>query len=212
MARYLLRLLWLAVLMGGAPPAAAQSTTVPVEAQRIAEAIRLAADDKAVATFLNAYVLQRKAGWGDGPLVGVFSTPFSRVVRAAIAARHLHAPFGPNDVTPDLIVEELHVVAMAQKGWPDPDTTAAVQTVVLAIHNDNGTETLIQPLRTTELSAPARALYGITTNDAGVVAAFPGTALTRSTVIRVTFDRTARGFGSSTCRECTVAVDLRRIR
>jgi hypothetical protein len=37
--------------------------------------------------FLDAYVVQTRAGWGNGPLIGSFSTPFARVVHAALAAR-----------------------------------------------------------------------------------------------------------------------------
>ena len=70
--------------------------------ESVDEAIRLAADDKATARFLGAYVVQTRAGWGNGPLIGSFSTPFARVVQAALAARKKGSPFATADVTPDL--------------------------------------------------------------------------------------------------------------
>jgi hypothetical protein len=99
--------------------------------EHVEEALRLAADEKAAARFLNGYVVQTRAGWGNGPLIGSFSTPFSRVVQAALSARRRAAPFVRGDVPAELLAPEFHVVATTQKGWPDDTTVASVQAIVL---------------------------------------------------------------------------------
>ena len=184
-----------------------------MDTKRVEEAFRLAADDKASARFLDAYVVQTRAGWGNGPLIGIFSTPFSRVVQAAVAARRKGMPVGVSDVPAKLLAEELHVVATAQKGWPDDTMIATVHSVVLTTPGTTGPPGIVQPQRTEELTTEYRALYGIPSTEPGIVAIFPLTALTPGSVIRVTFDRPARGFtGLSMCRVCVVPVDLGRVR
>jgi hypothetical protein len=89
---------------------------------------------------------------------------------------------------------------------------ATVQSVVL-VRRTGASEEVVQPLRTGELSPELRSLHGIESSDAGVIASFPMTQLTPGTTIRVTYDRTARGFsGMSMCRDCVVQLDLRKIR
>ena len=145
-------------------------------------------------------------------MIGVFSTPFSRVVRAALQAKRRKASFGTDDIGPGLLVPEVQVVAIAQKGWPDETMIATVQSVVL-VRRIGASEEVVQPLQTTELSPELRSLHGIESPDAGVVASFPMTQLTAGTTIRVTYDRTARGFsGMSMCRACNVPLDVRKLR
>jgi hypothetical protein len=193
-------------------PGDAQQLVTLMDTNRVEEAFRLAADERASARFLDAYVLQTRAGWGNGPLIGSFSTPFSRVVQAAVAARRKAMPIGVSDVPAKLLAEELHVVATAQKGWPDDTMIATVQSVVLTMPGTSG-PSVVQPQRTEELTTEYRALYGISSTEPGIVAIFPLAALTPGSVIRVTFDRPARGLtGLSMCRECVIPVDLRRVR
>jgi hypothetical protein len=213
MTKHLRFALVLLALGTATQPGAAQQLVTLMDTKHVEEAFRLAADEKAAARFLDAYVVQTRAGWGNGPLIGTFSTPFSRVVQAAVAARRKATPFGASDVPSELLAQELHVVATAQKGWPDDTMIATVQSVVLTMPGTTGPPSIVQPQRTEELTAEYRALYGIPSTEPGVVAIFPLTALTSGTVIRVTFDRPARGFtGLSMCRECVIPVDLRRVR
>ena len=180
--------------------------------EQLAEAIRLAADGKAADRFLDAYVVQPRAGWGNGPLIGVFSTPFARVVRTALAARRQNAAFDVADISTELLAPELLIVAVSQKGWPDETMTATVQSVTL-IRADPTNEVVTEPSRKTDLTPEDRTFYGIRGSEPGVVAHFPMSALTPGIAIRVTFDQTARGIsGSATCRQCVVPIDLRRIR
>jgi hypothetical protein len=158
-------------------------------------------------------VVQTRAGWGNGPLIGSFSTPFARVVRAALAARKKDNSFTPTDVTPDLTAPELHVIAVAQTAATDEGMLAMVLSVVLARRGSKDPADVIQPLKTTELTAQYQNLAGTAFKGTGVVAVFPLSALVANSEIRVVFDRTARGFsGLSMCRECTVPVNLNRLK
>src|SRR5215212_3943232 len=69
--------------------------------EHVEEAIRLSADDAGTRRFLQAYVIQSRAGWGNGPPIGWLSTPFARVVQAARAARSTGRSFAASDVSPD---------------------------------------------------------------------------------------------------------------
>jgi hypothetical protein len=190
-----------------------QQIVLAMTPERIEEAIRLAADDKAAVRFLDAYVLQPRAGWGNGPLIGRFSTPFARLVQAALSARKRGSAFTSGDVTPDLIAPQLHIVATAQKTPADDTLVATVQSVVLAPRGGKDPVGVIEPLRTVELTTDYQNLTGTTFTGAGIVAIFPLTALTASSEIRVVFDRTARGSSAlSNCRECVVPLSLARIR
>src|SRR6476620_5292564 len=84
--------------------AAAQQVVAPMTDRDISDALRLAEDDKAAMRFLASYDLQIRAGWGNGPFIGTFTTPFARVVRAALAAHKKGQRFAADDVTSDLVV------------------------------------------------------------------------------------------------------------
>jgi hypothetical protein len=122
----------LACFLAAGETGAAQQVIVTMTPESVDEAIRLATDEKATARFLDAYVLQTRAGWGNGPLIGRFSTRFARVVQAAAAARRKGNPFTPADVVPALIAPDLHVIAAAQTAATDEGTAAMVLSVVLA--------------------------------------------------------------------------------
>jgi hypothetical protein len=86
MTRHLLNIIVLALFLAMGQAQAAQQVVVAMTPESIDEAIQPAADEKATVKFLDAYVVQTRAGWGNGPLIGRFSTPFARVVQAALAA------------------------------------------------------------------------------------------------------------------------------
>jgi len=66
----------------------------------IDDAIRIGTDAAATRKFLAPFQLQSHAGWGDAPMLGSFSTPFSRVVQAAAVARKEGRAFSATDVAP----------------------------------------------------------------------------------------------------------------
>jgi hypothetical protein len=207
-------LLVLASLLLSLPPiTSAPQVVVATTPESFDEAIRLAADEKAARNFLSSYIVQTRAGWGNGPLIGSFSTPFARVVQAALAARKRGESFTTTNVTPDLIVPELHVIATSQLSATDDAMMASVQSVILAPHGSKNAADVVQPLKTMELTEDYQNLNGTTFEGSGVVAIFPLSALTPNSEIRVVFDRIARGSSAlSTCRECVVPLNISRIR
>jgi hypothetical protein len=85
----------------------------------IDDAIRIGTDDAATRKFLAPFQLQSHAGWGDGPMLGSFSTPFSRVVQAAAVARKEGRTFSATDVSPALVEPQLQVIAISQPALKD---------------------------------------------------------------------------------------------
>jgi hypothetical protein len=174
------------------------------------DAIHLVEDEKAARRFLEAYVLQTRAGWGQGPLIGSISTPFARVVQAALTARKQGNAFTIADVTPELMAPELHVIVLSQQPTYDESTMATVQSVFLAQH---GTPTGRQPSRKEQLTKEYQNRYGIASDRPGIVAVFPLDAVTPGAEVRVVFDRIVRGAtASSGCLDCVVPLDTRKIR
>src|SRR5437667_3101584 len=174
MHRSLVGSLFLALfaISGGQRVAVAQRLVLSIRPEDLEEALRLAPDDKTAIRLLHLYVLQNRAGWGNGPRIGIFSTPFSRVVRAALAARKQGKTFTAADVSADLSAPELHVIATSQKAASD-DTVVNVFSVALAPHGSKDPAEVLQPLRTTELTSEYQAQYGTAFATAGVVAIFP---------------------------------------
>jgi hypothetical protein len=184
---------------------AATSTPAALE-----EAIRLAGDEKAARRFLEAYVLQTRAGWGHGPLLGSISTPFARVVQAALTARKQGNAFAIADVTPELMAPELHVIVLSQQPTYDESTMATVRSVFLAQH---GAPAGRPPSRTEQLTKAYQSRYGIASDRPTIVAVFPLEALTPDAEVRVVFDRIVRGATSlSGCGHCAVPLDTRKLR
>ena len=205
--------LLISLVVGSAARITAQPLVVTMTPDRIDEALRLAADETMASRFLDAYAVQTRAGWGNGPLIGRFTTPFARVVGAALAARQQGRSFSTTDVVPELIAPELHVVAMSQVAAGDSAMMATVQSVVLTRRANKNPTDVVAPLRSTELTPQYQQLTGTVFRGSGVVAVFALGALEPNTEIRVVFDRTARGFsGLSMCRECVVPLDISRLR
>ena len=192
--------------------AAAQPLVVTMAPENVEEAIRLAADEKAASRFLDLYVLQNRAGWGNGPRIGIFSTPFSRVVQAAVTARKQGKSFAAAEIAPDLLMPELHVIAVSQKAASD-DTNVNVFSVALAPRGSKEKNETLPPLKSTELTPEYQELHGTAFTGPGVVTVFSLNGLPPNCEVRVIFEQTVRGStGLARCRECTVQLPLDRVR
>src|SRR5262245_16341793 len=122
--------LFVVALAAPAHGMAPQEGPTALTPERIGEALALAADEPAAGKFLDGYNIQSRAGWGKGPLLGRFSTPFSRVVQAAVAAQKRGKPLTAADVSPELIAPELHVIAISQR-TENLEDMARVRTVAV---------------------------------------------------------------------------------
>jgi hypothetical protein len=191
----------------------AQSLASSMTPERIEEAIRLASDEKSVRSLLAKYVVQTHAGWGDGPRIGTFSTPFVRVVQAATAALKTGKAFSPSDVTPGDLAPELHVIVTFQPSGAGDAKEVAVESVTIARRRDTSRAGDIQPLRMPALTTDYQSRYGQTFDAPGIVAIFPLTALAADHEIRVSFREVVKGSSAmSYCRECVVPFPLAGIR
>jgi hypothetical protein len=171
----------------------------------IDNAIQLAGDERVLQKFLNAYVIQLRAGWGTGPLIGVFTTPFSRVVRAAAAARRHGEPFSASDVTAEMDAPEVHVIATEQPLAPGEKELASVEAVFVAPRAAREATGSIKPVKTTNLTSEYLRLYGLTFDKTGVIAIFPMDVVSQENWIHVTFSRVVRSSAAvSACKECAV--------
>jgi hypothetical protein len=188
---------------------------LPLTSQTMSDARELAADAEAAGVFLAKYRIQSHAGWGDGPPIGFFSTPFSRVVQAAIAARKRGATFAVEDMSPMLLEPQIHVVALSQPALVigDDKAVASVLSVTLAIRGSRNPTDVIKPVKTLALGEDYENLFGIKAERGGVLAVFPLASMIPGMEIRVEFDRIARAPSpSSMCRQCAVPLNVVRIR
>jgi hypothetical protein len=128
----------------------AQQLLANLTPARIEEAIQLAGDDKATAKFVQSYVLQTRTGIGSGPLIGYVSTPFSRVVMAAVAARKAGRTFVASDVPADLLMPVLQILVLPQSA-AYAAVPAVVEAVTVSPRSQDGADLTIRPI----ITAPA---------------------------------------------------------
>jgi hypothetical protein len=183
----------------------------PLTTDGIRQAIELASDEEAAHRFLKSYVIWFRAGWGDGPLIGSFSTPFSRVVRGALNARAAGRTISVEDVPAAWIAPEVQVIAMSQAAT-DADRSH-VQRVVFVGRQPAGDEVVIEPIKMVPFTQRYRDPGVGAVTNAAVIAVFPLEALANVTAVRVQFDHVARGSNAmSTCQSCLVPIQIAAIR
>jgi len=117
-----------------------------------------------------------KWSWG-GSHWGCFTTPYSRVVMAAQAARKRYKPFTTSDVTPELVAPgELHVYGWARKveGSPRIDS---VEAIVILPKKSKDPAQAIQPSNAEPITEEYKNLMGATLEGRSLKAVFPLTVL-----------------------------------
>lgn len=191
----------------------AEQVAAALTGEQIEEAIRLASDEKAARKFLLAYIVQARSGMGEGPRIGYFSTPYSRIVLAALAARKEGKPFGTTDVDERLIAPQLHVVALNLPAAYDP-TRAMVREIVIVARPGPSSGEVIEPTSRTLATPEHHRLYEITPeNEDAVVAMFPIAALAAGKDLRVSYTHVVRGSSAVTnCKDCVVPLFSTRVR
>ena len=191
--------------------ASAQQLVTEMSSKNVEAALQLAGDEKMARRFLSMYVVQSRAGWGNGPLLGSFSTPFARVVEAALAARKTGKPLAPSDVTSEMFAPELHVIAMSQQAALDDASVAAVQSIAIVDRGNSNSGAASQSLRQVEQEYKDR--YGIESVQRGVIAVFPLSVLKAGREIRVSFDKIAKASNAlAACKDCVVTLPNKGIR
>lgn len=159
------------------------------------------------------YRLQESSGWGNEPLLGYFTTPYSRVALAAAAARKRYKTFTPADVTPEMLAPELHVYAVSRAIEGRMNAIANVEAVVVMPYKSKDRSAVVQPTSTTELTEEYQNLMGAVASGRSILAVFPLSVLDEKNEIRVVFDRYVPG---STllkgCTDCGVRFKLDKVR
>src|SRR5687767_12785633 len=114
----------------------AQERVGPLSDAQIDAALRIASDDAATKVFLATHRLHARGGADDGPTLGWISTPFSRIVLAGVAARRAGQVFTRDDMSIDLLLSELAVIATPQPAAAD---TTPAQVTEIAVETRVGT-------------------------------------------------------------------------
>lgn len=200
-----------AIVVGSLTSAAGPQLVDTMTPDRVEEAIRLAADEPAARKWLRSYVVQTRSGMGAGPLIGHFSTPFARVVLAALAARKDGKRLAIADLTPDILAPEVHILVVRQPAaYRQAD--ASVESVTIT-SGKNPPDPAIQPIRAAAATSRDYILYGLGPETAALVASFPLTAIADGNGIRVIFSDVVRGSTALTnCKECTVPFSVASLR
>jgi hypothetical protein len=182
---------------------------------QIDDALRLAQDDKAAQTFLDLYKLQTRTGLGTGPLIGRLSTAFSRVVLAAVAARKSGQILTHGDVVSEFPQPEVLVIAAPQLAAnSDSDVLANPRDIAIGQLKGSDVTDVLLPLRVRSATTQERKLYDLGSTPGVIVASFSEDALapmfdtrTFNFVVRVSFDRVAKGSTPSTaCKDCIAPI------
>ena len=159
------------------------------------------------------YRLQERTIWGDGPVLGYFTTPYSSVALAAALDRKRDTPFTPADVTPDMLRPELHVYATSQAVYGNKNRIANVKTVAVRPYQSKDRTAALQPARTEAGTDDVWNLMGAPANGRKMMAVFPLSALNEANEIRVVFDRHVPGSSEiKGCTDCGARFSLDKVR
>ncbi len=183
--------------------------------ERIKEAIALGHNSKEAGRFLSSYVLQKRSGWGNGPRVGSFTTPYSRVVLAARAAQRKYKTLTAADVTPEMIAPEIHVYAMSQveNDSQKRPQIISVEAIVLMPENGKDRSQAVQPTKTQDATDEYKNLFGAAFEGKSMSAVFPMDAFREGMDLRVIYDGRVSGSSAvSGCQDCGVPIKLDKIR
>jgi hypothetical protein len=159
------------------------------------------------------YKLQEQTIWGDGPVLGYFTTPYSRVALAAALARKHGKPYTAADVTPDMLRPELHVYARAQAVYGNKNRIANVTKVVVMPYQSRDPSAAIQPTGTPDVTEDHWHLMGAVAKGRNMMAVFPLSVLSENNEIRVVFDRHVPGTSEiKGCTDCGARFSLAKVR
>jgi hypothetical protein len=141
--------------------------------------------------------------------VGFYSTPYLRVALAARLAKRDYRTFTPADVTPDMLVPELHIYAFPQVAGAEVSNVTAVVVTPRKGTPDQKRDRAIHPLRVEPLTTQWANLFGAKFEGQGRIAAFPLSVLSEQNEVHVVYDRPATigdvgRVGSRHCTDCDV--------
>lgn len=179
---------------------------------QVAEAIALGSRPKDARSFLDLYRLRTRVLGSTGRTIGVFTTPFSRIVALALDAHERYATLTAADIPPEALNDDVEVHA-----WPMVVSErrlgqiASVRTVVLTPSGSRARAAAIQPTRTSNAVTKFANLFGATAAGESVTAVFQPADFIEGRDIHVVFTERI-DIGTGTCEDCNFAIKLRGIR
>ena len=194
-------------LLSVSPRAQAQ-VVVTMTPEMIASAIASGANAK---KDIGLYPLQERSGFGNGPLVGFFTTPFSRVARASYDAKRTYKPFTQADVTAEMVAPELHIYGTSTVS---DGTIVNVEAIVVMPRKSKDPSNAIQPSKSDLIADEYKNRMGWTGKGRSMMAVFPLTVLSEDNEAHVVFDGRLPGTSmvKGLCSDCAVPFKLKDVR
>jgi hypothetical protein len=149
-------------------------------------------------------------GWAGYHFLGgggmAFTTPFSRVVAAAVGTPERIGVAKLEQVKPEWLAPELHVHVPSIK---EPSTVTRVIAVFITPLGAEDPTRVVYPIRTEPMHESVRGLMGWTEEGSAVTAVFPLSVLSEANEAHIVYDAFA-----SACRghRCVAPFDLRGVR
>jgi len=170
--------------------------------EQVAEAIALGAKPKDATKLLGRYVLRDR-----GRMIGIVTTPFSRVVALAREAHEVYKPLTPETVPATALAPEVRIYAGPQRVSKEGGTDLAnVRAIVLAPRMSKTREGIVQPTSTEPSVERYTNLFGAEWNRVGMTAVFPIAEYTNRREVRVVFDRQIDTYGMFRCEDCRAEI------
>jgi hypothetical protein len=164
-------------LTGGISTPAASQVVAEMTEDRIQQAI---ADEKGETCY------SLKKGYA------CFTTPYSRVVQAARAARKQYQPFSKADVAPEMVAPFIEVIALPQPSFVFGSGRVGrpidVKAVVVMPKKSKDRSAAVQPTDRFDLDSHYQNLLGAKFDAKGIVARFPMSVLSETNEARVVYD------------------------
>lgn len=179
--------------------------------QQIEEAIKLGSNEREAKRFLDNYRLRPRAFGSAGPTIGIFSTPFSRVVMLAADARDKYATVTAESIPKELLAPEVHVHVWPHQLETAPDI-ASVRAVVLMPKGSRNRSEAIAPVRMSESVTNYSNLFGATWKGTGALAVFPISEFKEGREVRIVFDKSIPVVGIKSCDDCGVEIKLGKVK
>ena len=157
------------------------------------------------------YRVQEKGTWGNGPIAGYFSTPFSRVALAAKEAHEEYKSFTIDDVTEDMIEPTLHVYGTPriQKG-----VLVSAKTIVIMPYKNEDLSKVEAPLIVKTIEQEFQNPFGATWEAQELIAVFPLSLLSEANEVHIVFDKELNTGSANKCccKDCKMRFDLEKVR
>lgn len=150
-------------------------------------------------------------GIGGSPY-GCFTTPYSRVVLAATAARKKYKPFTAADVTPEMLEPVLRVIVAPRPMPGDRPGVVNVEAVVVMPKGSKNASDAIHPTKAETTTDEFKNLMGAEFEGRGLIATFPFSVLSPANEFRFIFDGPACAGGWAPKSECAAKIEADKVR